>query len=234
MTSKTLILLSILNILTLTTHGQSRRQIGKSVWKVANEIVSKSIDHILEFDQNGKLKSEQKIFRDLKGFATDTVKAYYDDKGNLIKYHSTESRTTYITDYDSLKTQIKITTLGLNDTVISISNPIYIEVTDSSKRFKVDYDGTILNKYEMWTSDMKPLLMETKTEVDNKIKRVEILTWEYTTNGNVTEFIKTLNDKIVKKTNHLYKDNLETKRIEQYFSPDYTIITTYKHEYKTK
>src|SRR5690606_31361693 len=233
MTSKTLILLSILNIITLSTHGQSRRQIGTSVWKVGNKIVSKSsIDHILEFDQIGKLKSEQKIFRDLKGTATDTVKAFYDQKGNLIEYYNTESRTTSITEYDSLKTQIKTTVMSLTDTVVQVSNPIYVELTDSTKRFKVDYDGIILHKYEKWTADLKPILIETKTEVDNKIKRVERLTWEYTTNGNVTEFIKMLDDKIVKKTNHIYKDNLETKRVEQYFSPDYTIITTYKHEYK--
>ena len=234
MTSKILILLSIVNILSISTYGQARKQIGKSIWKVDNKIVSRSIDHILEFDQIGALKSEHKIFRDLKGNATDTVKAYYDDNGNLVRYHSTENKTTYITDYDSLKTQIKLTTIGLTDTIISISNPIYIQLTDSTKKFKVDHDETILHKYELWTSDMKPRLIETKIEVDNKIQSVELMTWKYTTNGNVTEFIRTLNDMIVKKTNYFYSGNIESKRIEKYFNPDYTIITTYKHKYKTE
>ena len=235
MTSRILILISILNIISASTHGQSRKQIGTSVWKVGNKIVSKSsIDHILEFDQRGKLKSEQKIFRDLQGISIDTVKAFYDQKGNLVEYHSTENRTINIAEYDSLKTQIKMTIMSLTDTVVQVSKPLYVELTDSTKRFKLDYDGIILYTYEKWTADGKPMLLDRKTEINGEIKSTETLKWRYEIYGNVTEFIKTFNDKVVKRTNHFYKDNFETKRIEQYFNPDYTIITTYKQEYKNE
>lgn len=226
-----------------------KTQIGTSTW-MKNDIifVDKEIDYIKSFDKEQRLEKEWKINRDTSGKIIDTV---------IVKVDTTDKETYYYGGkehwyfkYDTLGTLIEITFNRKNNLIVIDYEPTYDKsgkliktiqstngVVSNGPPTLYTYKGrtTIKKEYNNLFIQKKDKLnriiySKTETIIAGK-KSVTIVKWKRNKNGNVVKYTKLKDGKLIKKTIHNYIDGIEQSQIEEYFNPNYQVVTKFSYEY---
>jgi len=246
---KPLILVFFFIFISLMTYGQFRKQIGTSVWVKKNEVfVDSTISYIISYDKEGHKIQEWQIFLDTSGRIIDTNIVDLDTVGRAIHLYSGKEHWYY--EYDSLGTRTKCVAYRLNDTINIIIHPVYrngklIQTTMSYNN--QSFSDTIVYEYhdsttienqgggEIIETRIRNSLGQTihsKIETNyNDQKSTTIIKYEIDDKGHVVLYSKVIDGNEAKKTTHFFKDGFEQSQFEQYFNPEYSVITLFKYEF---
>lgn len=247
---KQILIFSIL-LAFFSVFGQKtvKNQIGTSVWRIGDRVFADNKqDYVISYDkQNHKIR-EWKVFRDTSGNIIDTTEVEFDINDKETHIYGGKLHTYFY--YDNFGNQIGINICQKKDTTKIVYHPIYdnlgrsIQETASFNGIDYKYPITYTYKKNMIIRNENDLTIVTKKRNkfnqltfyesitnNEKGKRIETLTYKYDKKGKIRIYVKRIGNKVVKKTTHYYERNKEKYQIEEYYNPDYKVITTFKYEY---
>jgi hypothetical protein len=243
-----IIFLMVIN--SITVSGQNvKEQIGTSVWIKDNKIVADSTIALkLSFDKQNRKTREWQLYRDTLGIILDTNYAEVDTAGRVLHFYGGKEH--WYWQYDSLGNELESIAYRKEDTlifnyelsydkkgrVINRTSKFNGEFYSSPTNFKYKKHITIQNDNNLVITTTKRneanqiISIETITDYINH-KSVQLITYRFDKEGKLILYTKMKDGNTLKQTSHFYKDQIEEYQIEQFYNPNYKIITYFTYEY---
>ena len=230
--------LLLISLKIFSVYSQSvKEQIGTSIWLRNGKVFADStVAYVISYDRQHHRIREWQVYRDTSGIITDTNYVDLDSAGNVL--HSYAGKSHYYFEYNIHGSLIRTIAYLKNDTIDFTAIPLY----DHKGRLSSYSNGIQTYKYRGRTTFEYIRGKLSRKERRNRNKNIvygkyineastEILRFKRNRNEEVNVYTKKNNGKLVKRTNHIYKDGVEVSQIEEFFKPSYLIETVFKYEY---